>query len=71
MGRIRRRPWGGGPSHVVEGALAVLLVAPPLLLLALVCTAFAAGVAFAKRLSLVVLVAAPVLIELVQRLWAL
>jgi hypothetical protein len=61
----------GGPSRLVEGALAVLLVAPPLLLLALVCTAFAAGVAFAKRLSLIVLVAAPVLIELVQHLWAL
>jgi hypothetical protein len=61
----------GGPSHVVEGALAVLLVAPPLLLLALICTAFSSGVAFARRVSLLVLVAAPVLIELVQRLWGL
>jgi hypothetical protein len=70
--RVRARLSGmGGPSHVIEGALAVLLVAPPLLLLALLCTGFAAGVAFAKRLSLVVLVAAPVLIELVQHLWAL
>jgi hypothetical protein len=70
--RVRARLSGmGGPSHLIEGALAVLLVAPPLLLLALVCTAFAGGVAFAKRLSLLVLVAAPVLIELVQHLWAL
>jgi hypothetical protein len=70
--RVRARLSGmGGPSHLIEGALAVLLVAPPLLLLALLCTGFAAGVAFAKRLSLVVLVAAPVLIELVQHLWAL
>jgi hypothetical protein len=70
--RVRARLSAvGGPSHVVEGALAVLLAAPPLLLLALLCTAFSAGVAFAKRLSLVVLVAAPVLIELVQRLWGL
>jgi hypothetical protein len=71
LDRVRARLSGMGPSHLVEGAFAVLLAAPPLLLMALVCTAFAAGVSFAKRLSLVVLVASPVLIELAQRLWSL
>jgi hypothetical protein len=61
----------GSPSRLVEGALAVLLGAPPLLLIALLCTAFAGGLAFAKRVALVVLVASPVLVEIVQRIWRL
>jgi hypothetical protein len=70
--RVRARLSGmGGPSRLIEATLAVLLAAPPLLLIALLCTSFRAGLAFAKRVALVVLVAAPVLIELVQRMWRL
>jgi hypothetical protein len=68
--RVRARLAGmGGPSRLIEGALAVLLCAFPLLLIALLCTSFSGGLAFAKRIALVALVAAPVLIELVQRMW--
>jgi hypothetical protein len=70
--RVRARLAGmGGSRRLIEGALAVLLAAPPLLLIALLCTSFRAGLAFAKRVALVVIVAAPVLIELVQRMWRL
>jgi hypothetical protein len=70
--RVRARLASmGSPSRLVEGALAVLLAAPPLLLLALMCTSFATGLAFAKRVALIVLVASPVLVEIVQRMWRL
>jgi hypothetical protein len=61
----------GSPTRIVEGSLAVLLGAAPLLLIALLSTAFAGGLAFAKRVALVVLVASPVLVEIVQRMWRL
>jgi hypothetical protein len=68
--RVRARLSAmGAPSRLLEGALAVLLAAPPLLLMALLCTGFRAGLAFAKRAALAVLVAAPVLVELVERMW--
>jgi hypothetical protein len=70
--RVRARLASmGPPAQLVEGALAVLLAAPPLLLLALLSTAFAGGLAFAKRIALIVLVASPVLFEIAQRLWKL
>jgi hypothetical protein len=70
--RVRARLAAmGSPTRLVEGALAVLLAAPPLLLIALLCTTFAAGLAFAKRVALIVLVASPVLAEIVQRMWRL
>jgi hypothetical protein len=70
--RVRARiAASADASYLVEGGLAVLLAAPPLLLIALLCTAFRGGLPFAKRVSLIVLVAAPALIEIAQRLWSL
>jgi hypothetical protein len=70
--RVRARLAAtGDASYLVEGGLAVLLGAPPLLLLALLCTAFRGGLPFAKRIALLVLVAAPVLVEIAQRIWSL
>jgi hypothetical protein len=68
--RARLAAWGG-PSRLIEGALAVLLVSPPLLLLGLACAGVRALRSLVKRTALLVLVATPVLVELVQRMWRL
>jgi hypothetical protein len=65
--RARLSALDGSP-RLIEGALAVLLAAPPLLLFGLACSGFRGGLAFAKRLALLVLIPVPVLIELVQKL---
>jgi hypothetical protein len=68
--RSRLAAWGGS-SRLVEGAMVVLLGAPPFLLLGLAAAGVRALRSLAKRIALLVLVAAPVLVELGQRMWPL